>query len=114
MAARSVQFARGLRPRNLFLLQEIFGAYVELGLFRIETIAPAIFVASGVCHNTSKGEKKLRGLSPRANYIDRATAACRRNDCQLFVDRGCHVVSVTDTYGRILGFLDRSRYFSIK
>jgi hypothetical protein len=28
-------------------------------------------------------------------------------------ERGCHVVSVTDPYGRILGFLD-SRYFSIK
>jgi hypothetical protein len=31
-----------------------------------------------------------------------------------FADRGCHVVSVMDPYGRILGFLDRSRYFSIK
>jgi hypothetical protein len=31
-----------------------------------------------------------------------------------FADRGCHVVSVTDPYGRILWFLDRSRYFSIK
>jgi hypothetical protein len=31
-----------------------------------------------------------------------------------FADRGCHVVSVTDPYGRILGFLDRSLYFSIK
>jgi hypothetical protein len=31
-----------------------------------------------------------------------------------FADRGCHVVSVTDPYGRILGFLDRSRYFSSK
>jgi hypothetical protein len=31
-----------------------------------------------------------------------------------FADRGCHVVSVTDPYGRILGFLDRNRYFSIK
>jgi hypothetical protein len=59
-------------------------------------------------------EKKLHGLSPRANYTDRATAACRRSDCQLFTDRGCHVVSVTDPYCRILGFLDRSRYFSIK
>jgi hypothetical protein len=29
-------------------------------------------------------------------------------------DRGCHVVSVTDPYGRSLGFLDRSLYFSIK
>jgi hypothetical protein len=26
-------------------------------------------------------------------------------------DRGCHVVSVTHPSGRILGFLDRSRYF---
>jgi hypothetical protein len=31
-----------------------------------------------------------------------------------FADRGCHVVSVTNPYGRILGFIDRSRYFSIK
>jgi CBS-domain-containing membrane protein len=31
-----------------------------------------------------------------------------------FADKGCHVVSVTDPYGRILGFLDRSRYFSVK
>jgi hypothetical protein len=28
-----------------------------------------------------------------------------------FADRGCHVVSMTNPYGRILGFLDRSRYF---
>jgi hypothetical protein len=28
-----------------------------------------------------------------------------------FVDKGCHVISVTDPYGRILAFLDRSRYF---
>jgi hypothetical protein len=31
-----------------------------------------------------------------------------------FADGGCHVASVTNPYGRILGFLDRSRYFSIK
>jgi hypothetical protein len=30
---------------------------------------------------------------------------------QTFADRGCHVVSVTDLYLRIPGFLDRSRYF---
>jgi hypothetical protein len=30
-----------------------------------------------------------------------------------FADKGCHEVSVTDPYGRILGFLDRNRYFSI-
>jgi hypothetical protein len=59
-------------------------------------------------------EKNLHGLSPRANYTDRATAACWRSDCQLLRDRGCHVVSLTDPYGHILRFLDRSRYFSIK
>jgi hypothetical protein len=31
-----------------------------------------------------------------------------------FADRECHVVSVTDPYGRIRNFLDRSHYFSIK
>jgi hypothetical protein len=30
-----------------------------------------------------KTKTKLHGLSPRANYTDRATAACRRSDCQL-------------------------------
>jgi hypothetical protein len=33
-------------------------------------------------------KKKLRGLSPRANYTDRATAACRRSDCQLLRIKG--------------------------
>jgi hypothetical protein len=28
-----------------------------------------------------------------------------------FADRGSHVVRLTDPYGRILEFLDRSRYF---
>jgi hypothetical protein len=28
-----------------------------------------------------------------------------------FADRGCHVVSVTDPYGCIFGFLDQSNYF---
>jgi hypothetical protein len=31
-----------------------------------------------------------------------------------FAVRGCHMVSVTDPYGNILGFLDRSRYFSFQ
>jgi hypothetical protein len=30
-----------------------------------------------------KTKTKLHGLSPRANYTDRATVACRRSDCQL-------------------------------
>jgi hypothetical protein len=61
-----------------------------------------------------KTKTKLRDLSPRANYTDRAIPACQRSDCQLFADRRCHVVSVTDPYGRILGFLDSNRYFYMK
>jgi hypothetical protein len=68
----------------------------------------------GSCLLLDRDKTKTHGLSPRANYTERATAACRRGDCQLFADRGCHVVSVTDPFGHILGFLDRSRYFSIK
>jgi hypothetical protein len=31
-----------------------------------------------------------------------------------FANRKCYVVSLTDPYGHILGFLDRSRYFSFQ
>jgi hypothetical protein len=31
----------------------------------------------------NKTKNKLHGLSPRANYTDRATAVCRRSHCQL-------------------------------
>jgi hypothetical protein len=33
---------------------------------------------------TETSKTKLHGLSPRENYTDRATAACRRSDCQTF------------------------------
>ena len=45
-------------------------------------------------------KKKLRGLSPRANYTDRAAAAGRRSWCQLLRVEGCHVVSATGPHGR--------------
>ena len=45
-------------------------------------------------------KKKLRGLSPRANYTDRAAAAGRRSYCQLLRIEGYHVVSATDPHGR--------------
>jgi hypothetical protein len=63
---------------------------------------------------TKLQNSKLHGLSPRANYTNRATAAYQRSDCQLLRIEGCYVVSVTDPYCRILGFLDRSPYFSLK
>jgi hypothetical protein len=39
-------------------------------------------------HNLYSSKTKLHGLSPRANYTDRATAACRRSDCQLLRIKG--------------------------
>jgi hypothetical protein len=53
---------------------------------------------------------KTRGFGPLANHADRATAALGEV-VPTFADRGCCVVSAMDPPGRILGFLDRSRYF---
>jgi hypothetical protein len=53
---------------------------------------------------------KLRGLSPRENYTDHRLLA---KLVLTFADIGCHVVSVTDPYGRILGFLDRKALHSV-
>jgi hypothetical protein len=56
---------------------------------------------------------KIRGLSPRAKYTGRVSD--RRLSSKLvqnfFAEKRCHVVSVTDNHGRILGFLDWNRYY---
>jgi hypothetical protein len=44
----------------------------------------------------TKQNKEFRGLSPRVNHIDQATAACRWRKHQLSRIEVCHVVSVTD------------------
>jgi hypothetical protein len=82
----------------------------KLPIKEVQTLSPVLNHTS----QTTKQTNKLHGLSPRANYTDQATAACRRSDCQLLRIKGCHVISVTDPSGRILDFLDRSCYFSIK
>jgi hypothetical protein len=56
-------------------------------------------------------QKKLRGLSPQTELY---RPSDRRRSAKLvpaFAARGFRVVSVTDPHGRILGFLDRSRYY---
>jgi hypothetical protein len=60
-------------------------------------------------------------LTKQTPWSESASELYRPSDRRLsakwlpaFADKGCHVVSMTDPYGRILGFLDRSRYFSIK
>jgi hypothetical protein len=57
-----------------------------------------------------KTNNKPRGLCPRANYTDQRPPLVGEVSAK-FADRGCHVVSVTGPYGRILDSLDRSRYF---
>jgi hypothetical protein len=69
--------------------------------------AEACNVEEGWLYNKLYLRLKTRGLIPQTNYTDRATTACRRS----FADRECRVVSATDPHGRILGFLDRSRYY---
>jgi hypothetical protein len=62
--------------------------------------------------------KKLKKKTP---WSESASELYRPSDRRFsekwlltFADKGCHVVGVTDPLGRILGFLDRSRYFCIK
>jgi hypothetical protein len=58
-----------------------------------------------VLNSLNSHREKLRGLRLLANYTDQATAACRRS-CQLL-----RIAGATNSYGRILTFLDRSHQF---
>jgi hypothetical protein len=54
--------------------------YVEIQpAFRRNMLSPS----SGSSKASRINKNKLHGLSPRANYTDRATAASRRSDCQV-------------------------------
>jgi hypothetical protein len=55
----------------------------------------------------------LRGSQASKQNLQKNESVLKKK-LATFADRGCYVVSVTDPYGRILGFLDRSCYFSIK
>jgi hypothetical protein len=58
-------------------------------------------------------QKKINSLafSPREKNTDRATASCRRSQCQLLRLDECRMVSAANPYGCNLGSLDGSRYF---
>jgi hypothetical protein len=47
----------------------------------------------------------------QSREIHNSVVLVREQTSAKFADKGCHVVSVTDPYGRIIGFLGRSRYF---
>jgi hypothetical protein len=62
--------------------------------------------------------KKWCVMEARKNSVASARDLYQPSDRRLsanlvptLADRGCYVVSVTDSYGRILGFLDRSHCF---
>jgi hypothetical protein len=66
----------------------------------------------GYCNHCGQFKVKLYKQTP---WLEFASELYRQNDRRLSAklvptsaDRGCHVVSVTDPYGRILGFLDRT------
>jgi hypothetical protein len=68
-----------------------------------------------------KSLTKIHQTNNKTPWPESASELYRPNDRRLsaklvttFADRGSHVVSVTDPCGRILGFLDRSRYFFFK
>jgi hypothetical protein len=63
-----------------------------------------------VCCSHKNTLKKLRGLSPQANYTERPPLVGEVS-VNFFADRGCRVVSAMDPHGRILGFLDRSGFY---
>jgi hypothetical protein len=59
-------------------------------------------------------ENKDKMLNSVALVRERTIPSDRRLSAKLvltFADRGCRVVSVTEPYGSIFGFLDRRRYF---
>jgi hypothetical protein len=71
--------------------------------------------------NKAKTHTHTHKQNNKTSWSESASELYRPSDRRLsakrlptFADKGCHVVSVTDPYGRIPCFLDRSRYFSIK
>jgi hypothetical protein len=70
------------------------------------------------CMGETRNEYKNNKTNKQTPWPQPASELYRPSDRRLlaklvptFTDRACHVVSVTDPYGRILVFLDRSRYF---
>jgi hypothetical protein len=66
-------------------------------------------------------ERRMRRRRKKSPWSESASELYRPSDRRLsakclptFADRECHVVSVTNPYGRILDFLNKGRYFSIK
>jgi hypothetical protein len=66
-------------------LPSLFSSDLQLGVREPPGHAKT---SHAVSENVLESKKKLHGLSPWTNYTDRATAACRRSDCQLLLIEG--------------------------
>jgi hypothetical protein len=81
---------------NLLFLLFVYSASIHISKYRQPSFATVLqrdplYTYITTCFELiqshhqvlSHTKKKLHGLSPQANYTDRATSACRRSDCQL-------------------------------
>jgi hypothetical protein len=119
-------------PRNCALLSviEIFGPYSkpfqspvttvwnaccniqELGIFYAVRCICVFRIILKKKTATQKRKKKYCVASVRKRTIPtKRLPLVSEVSANFFADRGWHVVSVTNLCGRILGFLDRSRYY---
>jgi hypothetical protein len=64
---------------------------------------------SQIAVRATKNQTKILGLVRVRTMLNERPPAVGEISAT-FADRLCHVVSVTDPYGRNLGFVDRSRY----
>jgi hypothetical protein len=86
-----------VQPYSTFLLRIVYHEFI-LNNFKMILLGLFIIINATYYyhdHHPYIGHK-LRGLSARANYTDRATAACRRSYCQLLRIEGCRMVSAAD------------------
>jgi hypothetical protein len=71
-------------------------------------------VYGGLCNNNNNNNNNNNKTPLPESASELYRPRDRRLSAKLvptLADRGCHVDSVTDPYGSILDFLDRSRYF---
>jgi hypothetical protein len=64
----------------IFCLLPLFWKEIEVGVWDHWPVSAKSLLLTSEC---LKQKKNFRGLSPRANYTDRATAAYRRSYCQI-------------------------------
>jgi hypothetical protein len=83
-----------------------------VSLTRRRALLPERSSGTHCCYRLSKpkGLVRLEGLGEQKEKTAWPESALVKL-VATSADRGCHMVSVSDPYGRVLGFLDRSRYF---